>query len=509
MKKHFKKIIIFSISFSSILLFMLGVFLHMKEETIIKEQKALKGWGFPGINSNRMLLAANNIIKYVYVNGNKETPSVDTLFYFLEKINEAGFNIVIVNMMPSNGQEQDDYYKNFFIALDRVNKKNKFIKLKCLVCDNRLFGKTPQETGYLLHKYYSRDDIYGFDVDEPREKEFKHLALWTEYFRSLKKENPIASKLYFVNLFGVQAVDNYISYINAWINIGKPSILGFDNYSVWDDNLAANYGDEIGSDWAGDYFYNFEIYRQASIINHIPFVNWVLIHKHYSSYSKRYYRRTTAEELRFQVYSSLAYGSKGIFYYNFWNPPPKKNKNSWNEEYGILNYDGSVSELYSPVKKINEELTLISDTLLQLSNIGTYQNYNSISATNKVLEKKIDISSSDPRTVFGIRTFTDNVGLTKDEISNKFIRNIDNVNALVGLFKNPAGSKFFILVNKERKKSEEFVVTFDKNKVANANKIFNFRSGKKLKFDGLDKNKNPFIKIILPAGDGILFGVIK
>jgi hypothetical protein len=488
---------------------MLGVFFHVKDETIIKEQKALKGWSFPGNKSNRMLLAANNIIKYVYINGNKEIPSADTLFYFLSKINEANFSIVIADLTPSNGKEQDDYYKNFFIALDKVNKKNKFIKLKCLVCDNRLFGNTLKETENLLRKYYSRDDVYGFAVDEPREKDFKHLASWTEYFRSLKKEDPIASKLFFVNLYGVQAEDNYISYINSWLSIGKPSILSFDNYSVWDDNLAGNYGDGIGSDWAADYFYNFEIYRQASLLNHIPFVNWILIHKHYSSYSKRYYRRATAEDLRFQVYSSLAYGSKGIFYYNFWNPPPKKNKNSWHEEYGILNYDGSVSELYNPVKKINEELALISDTLLQLSNIGTYQNYNSISTTNKVLEKKFDISSSDPKAVFGIRTLSDNFGLTKSEINNKFIINIDNVNALVGLFKDSAENRFFILVNKDRKKAEEFIVTFDKNRIRNTNKIYNFKTGEKLKYTGFDKNKNPFIKITLSAGDGTLFGVIK
>lgn len=496
--------------FAIIIIFVVeGHLVFKKDELKLVSTKPIKVWDFPGVERNRFLIVANNVIEYCSSGNKRYTPSIDTLFYFLNKINDANFNIVRLSLSPTGVEKQDEYYHNFFKALELVNKKNGYAKLKCLVCDDGMFERTPEETERLLLKFYNREDVYGFNIDEPKEKDFKSLAVWSSYYNKLPQNHPLNKKLFYINLFGASSIDDYIHYVNAWITSNKPSLLSFDNYSVWDDKLASTFGDDIGSDWGNKYFYNFEVFRNAGIQNQLPFINWIVIHKHYSTYSKRYYRRTTVEDLRFQIYSALAYGSKGILYYNFFNPPPDKNKNGWHEEQAILDYNGKETELFNPVATINKEISIIGDVLLKLVNIGTYHNSQIALNSKTGIDKVYNQNASSPDELYGVKLLSKINQYGAAERQRIFVVSIDNKYALIGLFKNIEGNKFFVLVNMNRKSEEEFVITLDKEKVNKAVHLLNILTNKRINPFAFDERGNPKFRIKLSSGGGLLFGVVK
>jgi hypothetical protein len=434
-------------------------------------------WHFPGDSLNRYPITANRVVKILVdsVTKLKFIPSEDTLYYYLKEVKKGGFNLITVNLTPSNNsvKKQDKYYYIFFSALERINNEYTS-KLRCIVYDSRIRKLTPKEFLPFILKFYDREEVYGFSYDEPREKKFNHVKDWIEAIDSLQIIEKLKNKLFYVNLFGLKAIKDYKHYVYSLLNLTNLRILSFDHYPLWDDKLAKKYGDEINADWINDYFLNLEFIRQTSLKVNLPFFNWILIHKHWSEYSKLYYRRATEEDLKFQVYSSLAYGSKGIFYYNFWNKNIRYNKSGWNEEEGILNYNFKETALYTIVKSINAEVKQIGDILLRLTSVGVYHkaqdyydNNTNLKSKKFELEKLYQIDFENFKIKNGIKLvdWNDYTHLQSDDLDKKFINNIDNPAALVGLFEDLYGEQYFILVNKNRNKEEQFEVLIDQTKL--------------------------------------------
>lgn len=480
-------------------------------------------WSFPGNKMNRFPITANRVIKTLRdpVTHLKIIPSQDTLYYYLRKVTEAGFNLVTVNLTPANNSltKQDDYYEFFFDALKKVNSKYSK-KLRCIVYDSRIRKLVPEALLPFILKFYNRDEVYGFSYDEPREREFVMVKNWKESIDSLNQMNLLKNKLFYVNLFGIKALKDYRNYVYYYLKMITPQILSFDHYPLWDEKLASKYGYSLNSDWINDYFLNFEFIRQTSLSNNIPFFNWVLIHKHWSDYSKLFYRRASEEDLNFQVYSGLAYGSKGIFYYNFWNQNKIFYDGGWNEEEGILDYNLGKTEIFSVVTNLNNQLTRLGDILLQLTSTGVYhknENYynNSfISDGNKdvKLEHLYDPNSDSFEKKFGIKLieWNDSTELPIQDLSVKFIYDIDNTAALAGLFKGKDDSDYFILVNKNRNSEEQFEILVDPSKLTNENatRVIDVLSNSEIIGTKFSKNLLMY-SILLSPGSGKLFKHIE
>jgi hypothetical protein len=77
-----------------------------------------------------------------------------------------------------------------------------------------------------------------------------------------------------------------------------------------------------------------------------------------------YTRAPTPKEIKAMAYLALAYGSKGIFYFYYWSDPKIGSK-------GLVDENLQPNEKYYEVKKINEELKIIRDVLIELKNINT------------------------------------------------------------------------------------------------------------------------------------------
>lgn len=67
--------------------------------------------------------------------------------------------------------------------------------------------------------------------------------------------------------------------------------------------------------------------------------------------------------MRFLVFTTLAYGGRGISYFTYWGPPA----------YNGLYQDGKPAPLLGPVVALNKEINRFGPTLMQLESTAVYQ----------------------------------------------------------------------------------------------------------------------------------------
>ena len=77
----------------------------------------------------------------------------------------------------------------------------------------------------------------------------------------------------------------------------------------------------------------------------------------------------TEAQIRWQVYTSLAYGSKGVLYFCYWTPQggefPKGG--------AIVTVEGRKTRHYEQAKRVNLAIRQLGPTLMSLTSIGVYR----------------------------------------------------------------------------------------------------------------------------------------
>jgi len=137
--------------------------------------------------------------------------------------------------------------------------------------------------------------------------------------------------------------------IEAAVRAGMP-ILSYDTYVVMTD----------GTDRADLLYNHLDLFRRASLRHGIPFWAFALTIKHYG------YRRPSESDLRWQQYSNLAYGAKGLWYFTYWGPLGWK---GWDSRAIVDPRDGSRTELYDWVKALNHAVLNMGPVLLRLKSL--------------------------------------------------------------------------------------------------------------------------------------------
>lgn len=85
------------------------------------------------------------------------------------------------------------------------------------------------------------------------------------------------------------------------------------------------------------------------------------------------YRRPNGKEIRFEAYSAAAYGYKQLAYF-CWETP---NEVDYGFGPAIVDTEGKPTEIYEPVKEVNNEILKLGPTLMQLDSVNVYQVGNS------------------------------------------------------------------------------------------------------------------------------------
>jgi len=232
--------------------------------------------------------------------------------------------------------------------------------LKAIVSDPRTSGydwtnvnevEARQKVASLVAEVGSHPALYGYYLrDEPNASLFPGLAKVADLVRELSP-----GKWPYINLFPDYAsavqlgTSNYTEHLERFITTCHPTILSYDNYSLMAD----------GSVRAA-YWSNLEAVRTASHKHGLQFWNIVLSSAHFD------YREVTAADFRFQAYTTLAYGGRGLSYFTYFTP------DHGNYRMGPIDQFGNQTPTWYFMQNVNLQIQKLALTLLQLTSDAVY-----------------------------------------------------------------------------------------------------------------------------------------
>lgn len=223
--------------------------------------------------------------------------------------------------------------------------------LRVLLADPRIHRDLPQQpewervVGAVVQDYGQHPALWGYYLtDEPSVAHFPNLAKLT---RAFLERDP--RHVPYINLFPNYAeadqlgTPDYRAYVRTFVETVRPPVLSYDHYALLED------GDRP------EYFENLEIIRAEALRAGIPFWNIIL------AAALLQYRDPTPADLRYQVYTTLAYGGKGLSYFTYWTIDLE------NFRHGIISMYGQRTDKFATVQQLNLEMQHLGPHLLGLT----------------------------------------------------------------------------------------------------------------------------------------------
>ncbi len=252
-----------------------------------------------------------------------------------------------------------------------------------------------------LFAYYLRD--------EPTARLFPGLRRWVAAFGKVAPRVPT-----YINLFpnyaspGQLNVASYEKYVESFVRTVQPAFVSYDHYALLEDGRLRD-----------GYFQNLETVRQVARRHNLPFWNIVLSNAHFG------YASPSEATLRFQMYTSLAYGAKGISYFTYFTP------DAGNYRLAPVDQFGHKTATWNLLRNVNLQTHRIGPTYIKLKSINVFHH---------------------PNVPQGCR------GLDSSQLLEK----VQGKDLLVGEFEGPEGEPYVMVVNKHLRRSTTFNVKFKK-----------------------------------------------
>ncbi|MBI1178130.1 hypothetical protein GC207_11910 [bacterium] len=298
--------------------------------------------------------------------------------------------------------------------------------------------------------------------DEPSVSDFEALARRTE---EIRQQRP--GRFGYINLFPNYAsaaqlgTDSYEDYVSRFVEEVKPEVLSMDHYPLMRPD----------KDTRDRYCANLDTLRRQALKAGIPFWNFF--------YSMPFGDRLdpTEAQIRWQIFTSIAYGAKGVLYFCYWTPG-KGNQGAGEFPKGgaIITAEGLKTRHYDEARRINAELKNLGPTLMKLT-------------STKAVRAKTDNHVNELLTGTGVRSLA-RVGGDPD---SEFI---------VGSFKHADGRRAVALVNDSYSYTAWPTVKFD---VA-ANDVVEIDKSTGKEHPVIDDSPElPGLQLSFGPGDGRLF----
>ncbi len=190
--------------------------------------------------------------------------------------------------------------------------------------------------------------------DEPNAKMFDQLAVRVNKLRQVRP-----GRLGYINLYPNYANDRqlgaagYEEYVQRFLKTVDVDVLSMDHYPPFKPK----------TDGRRRYCQNLETMRKHSVSKRIPFWNY------FNTAPFGPHTDPTEAQIRWQVYTSIAYGAKGVAYFTYGTPDtfefPKGS--------AILQRDGSRTRHWYQARRINARIKKLGPTLMQLRSTGVYR----------------------------------------------------------------------------------------------------------------------------------------
>jgi len=154
---------------------------------------------------------------------------------------------------------------------------------------------------------------------------------------------------YPLNFAGVGASDKtvlaYRGYLKKFVKIVQPDLISYDHYHF------------MKKDDGKQYFLNLALIRETAIEAGKPFLNIIQ-----ASLVEKVWRLPNPAETRFLVFTTMAYGGRGISYFTYWGPA----------DFAGLYRDGKPSPMVKEVALLNAEIVRFGPALLELDSTAVY-----------------------------------------------------------------------------------------------------------------------------------------
>jgi len=141
---------------------------------------------------------------------------------------------------------------------------------------------------------------------------------------------------------------SYEAYVRMVVDVLHEPFLSYDNYSLVEGRMRPQF------------YNNLEIIRRISLDTGTPFWNCVLANAHFN------YMDPTDATLHLQVYSTLAYGGRGIQLFTYLAYPDA------NFRLAPIDQFGNKTPTWGMTQRINYELNVLAPTLAKLRSTGVY-----------------------------------------------------------------------------------------------------------------------------------------
>jgi hypothetical protein len=279
--------------------------------------------------------------------------------------------------------------------------------------------------------------------DEPGARVYPGLRKWAETY---KQAAPGA--LAYINLFPNYAspsqmnTETYAEYLESFLNVVQPRYVSYDHYAMMDDGSLR-----------GGYFANLEAVRAAALRHGIPFWNIVLANAHF------HYAEPSPATLRFQLYTTLAYGARGISYFTYFAPKVG------NYRLAPIDQFGNPTPTWEMLRNVNLQLHKLGPVYIGLKSLHVFHHPNV------------------PHGCAGIET-------------SRLVARLEGDELLVGEFEDGQGRPYALAVNKSLHRSTSFDLQF---KQAGPVHVINAYTGQAEPWAGE--------QIWLAPGQGMLLGV--
>jgi hypothetical protein len=191
--------------------------------------------------------------------------------------------------------------------------------------------------------------VWGYKLrDEPPSQEFPSLR---DTVAQIRQTRP--GKLTYINLFPNYASDEqlgaagYDEYVARFMTEVNPDVLSMDHYPMMTPE----------EDGRNKYCSNLEVMRKYALPNNIPFWNY------FNTMPFGPHGDPTEAQLKWQVYTSIAYGAQGVLYFCYWTP----RGHEFPKGGAIVTAEGRKTRHYDQAQRINHDLKNLGKTVMQLT----------------------------------------------------------------------------------------------------------------------------------------------
>jgi hypothetical protein len=297
--------------------------------------------------------------------------------------------------------------------------------LACFVSDPRVneydWVKMPPDSDLrknvaaLVHEVENNPAVLGFFLrDEPDASMMPQLG---QVARLLTEALP--QKWPYVNLLPTYATNtqlgtpDYETYLRRFVETVHPAFISWDNYSLLETEM-------------NDRFYtNLELVRNQSLESNIPFWNIILANSHFN------YMEPADATFRLQVYSTLAYGGRGIQYFTYFAPQGD------NFRLAAIDHFGNRTATWDMLRRINFEIRALAPTIIRLHSTGVYHSSDVPPQGHPLSESRL------------VQDVT---------VSTSGLQHPKPCRFLLGEFEDAQGRPYLMLVNKDLQQSFQYAV---------------------------------------------------